>query len=324
MASKVRVEVGFTGTDDVTPILDRIGRQSQEFGNKIEAGAARANVSMRNVGSAVSTVAGQFTNLSGVAGLASNAILGLATATGPVSIAFAALTATVGLLVYRIEQARDRLRELAEIELAALAREMKALDMENTIKRQLAVLRAAIPEIEAVKQKYDEMRIAAEKAGARPQALAAIDEARAREIANIQRKIAEERAKQLEQEQKALEAQQKAIDSARDTLVGQIETQRAQTIALQLGEAAAIDYRIAILSGSEAVKKLGDEGIELIRILRDEQQAFRQVKEEAERHNKILEETAKQADLESRVMKVVEEDRRVLNGVASHAIDVAG
>src|SRR5262245_49010604 len=137
MASKVRVDVAFSGADNVTPVLDRITRQSQEFGNKVETAAARANVSMRNVGSAVSTVAGQFTNLQGVAGLAANAILGLATAAGPVSIAFAVLTATVGFLVYRIEQARDRLRELAEVELAAIAREVRALDMENNIKRQL-------------------------------------------------------------------------------------------------------------------------------------------------------------------------------------------
>src|SRR5262245_15108474 len=130
MASRVQVDVRFDGQENLSPAFNRVKQGAEALENSV----ARANVSMRNIGGAVSTVAGQLTGLQGIAGLASNAILGLATATGPVSIAFAALTATVGLFVYRIEQARDRLRELAEIELNQLARETKALDLENTVK----------------------------------------------------------------------------------------------------------------------------------------------------------------------------------------------
>jgi hypothetical protein len=144
-----------------------------------------ATVKQRELGSAISLVASQVGGLGQVAGLASNAIVAMATSSGATGIALGALAATVGLLMFRIEAAREAFRQLAEIELADIAREKKALDLEQDIKPRIAVLRSLTPEIEKVRQEFDKTRLELEKGGARPQALAAVDTARALEIQKI-------------------------------------------------------------------------------------------------------------------------------------------
>ena len=75
----------------------RLYAESQAGAVKTAQSVASANISMRNLGSATSMVVGQISGLGPVAGLASNAILAMATSAGAVGIAFGGLTAAVGL-----------------------------------------------------------------------------------------------------------------------------------------------------------------------------------------------------------------------------------
>lgn len=240
----------------------------------LAAASSKALISHRQFGSVVTVVASQVGGLGPVANIASNAITTMALSSGPAGIALGALAATVGFLIYRVDQARERLRQLSEIELAALAREQRGLSMENEIKKRVEVLRSTVPEITEIIQKYRELRLELEKQGARPQALAAADQARDLEIAGVRKKQAEEAKRRAEEAAKAAKAEAEAIAQARESLVSQIEATRQQTIAFQEGEAAAALYGIAILSTSDAVKKLGAEGQFLLGVLRDEKLAL--------------------------------------------------
>jgi hypothetical protein len=214
---------------------------------------AGVTLKQRELGSAVSLVASQVGGLGQVAGLASNAIVAMATSSGATGVALGALAGTVGLLMFRIEAAREAFRQLAEIELADIAREKRGLDLEQDIKRRIAVLRSLTHEIEKVRQEFDKTRLELEKGGARPQALAAVDTARNLEIAKIR----------TEQAKKEADAQAQL----RKSLVDQADTLNMQLVGLELGAAALDTYKINNLLASEAVKKLGQEGVDSVRAI---------------------------------------------------------
>jgi hypothetical protein len=223
----------------------------------------------RELGSAVSLVASQVGGLGQVANLASNAIIAMATSSGATGIALGALAATMGLLLSRIEAAREAFRRLSEIELADIAREKKGLELEADVKRRIAVLRSLTPEIERVRQEFDKTRLELEKGGARPQALAAVDQARALEIQKI-------RTEQVKKERDAQDQLRKSLTDQADALNGQL-------IALELGAEAADQYKINQLLASDAVKRLGAEGVDTVRAIEALLSAVRRHNEEKER-----------------------------------------
>ena len=91
-------------------------------------------ISHRQLGMPIAATISQFSELSPAANLASNAIVSMTLASGPAGIALGVLAGVTGLLIYRIREARQNLANLAERELAGIAREGKLLTAEQALK----------------------------------------------------------------------------------------------------------------------------------------------------------------------------------------------
>jgi hypothetical protein len=139
MARDVKITVSGDGTA-YAQMVERIRQQNaalygdaqrqaaqaaQSF-NLMQVATTRVTLSQRDLGGAVNVLTGHIAQLGPVANLASNAITSMATAASPAGIALGALAVVMGLLASRIEAARERFRELSEIELAGIARATKA------------------------------------------------------------------------------------------------------------------------------------------------------------------------------------------------------
>src|SRR5438876_5696904 len=105
----------------------------------VGASAEGSLIRMRQFASAVHISAEAVGEIGPAGGLAAHGIAEMLLASGPAGIALAALAGTVGFLAFRLNQARERLRELDEVFLAETGREKKALESENEIKRRIAV-----------------------------------------------------------------------------------------------------------------------------------------------------------------------------------------
>src|SRR6266481_2374326 len=75
-------------------------QQTNQTYSGLAAVTSTVTLKHRELGSAITIVGSQLAGLGPVASLASNAVIGLATAGGATGIALAALAATVGLLMY--------------------------------------------------------------------------------------------------------------------------------------------------------------------------------------------------------------------------------
>lgn len=140
---------------------------------KIQLTAANDSlkISMRSVSTPLVIVGSQIGGLGPVAGIAANAITTMTLASGPAGLALAALAASTGFLMHRIEQARERFRELSERELAGLARTTEELKFGQDIREQIKLLEAAQDPLEQVRLKTEQVVLAAEKSGEKQKGL---------------------------------------------------------------------------------------------------------------------------------------------------------
>ena len=275
MASVVNVNI--TGSDELSATMTRAEQNMARFGAtvnsqasqatgaffRLEGAAARTGVSMRNIGSAVGIVTSQIGVLGPAANLAGNAIVAMATAVGPLSLAFGALAVTMGLFISRIEKAREELRNLAEIELRGLQREIEGLTIDQDIRQQLRALESVDPVVERIRQKFERMRIEAGKAGlivnqeveetVRNSTAARIKLA---EEATINEELTKRREESSKKAIEAAKREKDAIDQARKSLNDQADALNGQLIALELGAEAADQFKINNLLASDALKNL--------------------------------------------------------------------
>src|SRR5262249_36577675 len=152
--------------DTLSPALDKVGGKMKD----LEKTANQTQGAIGKVGGATLQLAGALGQTEGLTGALAQGLLNVATAGNAAGAVMATFDTILKVVAARMNEAREALRQLQEQQLAQIEAETKALQFENQIKRQIAVLRAAVPEIEAVRQKYAQLRLEQTKlAEQRPQ-----------------------------------------------------------------------------------------------------------------------------------------------------------
>jgi len=148
------------------PVLKNIGGvvddAKRRFGGLVPE-ANKTEASMRPLSSAIGLVAGNLGALGPEANAATNALLQLQNGIGPVTIGLAAAVATFGILTRRIQETRENLAALAEIELNQVQRETKNLGLEQRLKLEERALASLEPELEQVRIKHELLQLAIDK-----------------------------------------------------------------------------------------------------------------------------------------------------------------
>jgi hypothetical protein len=280
-------EKGYTASmqraTESTSRLSQEMRRAAEQGNqafqKLEQAAGKSAITTRHLGTAATIVASEVGGLGRVANLASNAIITMAVSSGPAGLALAGLAAVVGFFTIRVDEARAELRLLADVELAQIMRATQGLKLEQNIRSQIKVLSSANPELEAVRQKFAEMRIEAEKFGL---SLERVNQLEKLEAGKVLSKQAEEAAKKAEELAKKAEAQAKAIKTASDAVEEQTAALALQILELTDGAQATDEWKAAVMEAQAAQTVGAEKAAALTGRYRELQQALRDLRTEEE------------------------------------------
>src|SRR5262249_42455935 len=125
----------------------------------LEKTANQTQSAIGKVGGATLQLAGALGQTEGLTGVLAQGLLNVATAGNTAGAGMATFHTSFKIITARMNEAREALRKLEEAQLAQIEAETKALQFENQIKRQIVILRAAVPEIEAVRQKFADLRL---------------------------------------------------------------------------------------------------------------------------------------------------------------------
>jgi len=152
------------------------------------------------------------TQLAGIGPASSVAAQGLNTllTTGfnPVAVGMTLFAGALAFTIHQMEKAREEAELLAERGLAKIQQATENLKLDQAFRQQIKVLESLDPEIDAIKQKYEEVGIAAQKNGADQDTLARISRVSALE----QKKLLDGRLDAMAKEQQAIQAQISAAD----------------------------------------------------------------------------------------------------------------
>lgn len=171
---------------------------------------------------------------------AANALQAVITGAGPAAVAMAAIGGAILFVNSQIDKQREKLRDLAEREYQQLQRANDNLKLDQGVRQQIKVLEALDPELETIRQKYEQLAIAAEKSGASQDELSRL----ARLGTLEQNKLATGRLDAIAKEQQAIQQQIAAAQFERAALgqtgLALIDLTTQQKIhAIQTSELAA-------------------------------------------------------------------------------------
>jgi len=228
-----------------TDRLNSGNRLASQTGVQLGKTMQQTKLNSAGLGAAISALSSQLGIFGGVGSVAASSISAMATASLASVAPMAILAAAIAAVAFRVNQARERFRELAEIELKGLQRETKALQFGLDIRKQLQLLTSADPQLTEIRQRYDDLRLAAEKAGTSQDTLAKITKARILE----ENKLLDERIEAFRKETHArLELEEAKADAADKAAKAEAELFKAeqdrelQTLA-RTGGALGVPFR---------------------------------------------------------------------------------
>jgi len=259
MAADLQFTITFDSNGE--PVIKNITRSV----DAAKAGVDRLGPAMDKADQSVKTVAksglaaaASIADIGPWGHIAAQALTAMAVASGPVAVAFGVVAGAIAFVNSRVEAARENFRSLAEREMKDLQREGAELKLDQAFRSQITVLQSLDPELETIRQKYEQVGIAAERSGAGAETLGRIA-----------------RVAQLEQN-KILDARQETAGKIQQQIQNEISSRQLQIAAIgrtgQAVDALALAEKLAAL---DARALAGEHGALIQQLAQTETAAFK-------------------------------------------------
>ena len=133
--------------------------------DKVGAAARSGHVSIRSVSGALGEMVGATGLLGSSSAIAARAFGALVGTLSPATILFAGLAGVVAFTVQKLQDAKENLRQLDEINLKNIQKEIEGLKFTQSLNEQARVILAIDPALQSLAEKYEKLRTQAEKLG---------------------------------------------------------------------------------------------------------------------------------------------------------------